>query len=180
MLTLSQQLVIEQFASQVVEDIKKVLRTKQLQRKSVRYEKGQRKETTFSAPVSASGKLANSVRFELTDTQLIIYSDDYIYFSIYGRKPSENGTKPGKLIDSIKQWISDKGIQSDIDKDTLAFLITRKIHREGNSLYLFSGKKNSGLLENIITSQTIKEYNDKFTKQLEIDIQSQFTKDFGI
>lgn len=179
MLTLSQQLIIEQFAAKVVAEIKNVLKTKPLTRKSVRYEGGVRTESTFQSPVYASGKLANSVRFELTETELIIYAEDYIYFSIYGRKPSVNGTKPGKLIDKIKDWINDKGIQSTIDKDTLAFLITRKIHREGNSLYLFSGKKNSGLLENIITSQMINEYNSKFTKQLELDIKSEFLKDIG-
>ncbi|MEY2868149.1 MAG: hypothetical protein RIR01_567 [Bacteroidota bacterium] len=178
MLTLSQQIIIEQFAAKVVAEIKQVLKTKPLTRKSVRYENGTRKESTFQSPVSASGKLANSVRFELTDTELIIYSDDYIYFSIYGRKPTTN-LGSGTLKDKIKKWISDKGIQSDIDKDTLAFLISRKIHREGNSLYLFSGKKNSGLLENIITSQMINEYNSKFTKQLELDIKSEFLKDFG-
>ncbi len=178
MLTLSQQLIIEQFAAKVVAEIKHVLKTKPLTRKSVRYENGTRKESTFQSPVSASGKLANSVRFELTDTELIIYAEDYIYFSIYGRKPTTN-SGGGTLKDKIKKWISDKGIQSDIDKDTLAFLITRKIHREGNSLYLFSGNKNSGLLENIITSQMINEYNSKFTKQLELDIKSEFLKDIG-
>lgn len=178
MLTLSQQLIIEQFAAKVVAEIKHVLKTKPLTRKSVRYEGGVRTESTFQSPVSASGKLANSVRFELTETELIIYAEDYIYFSIYGRKPTR--TDGDGFVDKIKEWIKDKGIVSTIDNDTLAFLISRKIYREGNSLYLFSGKKNSGLLENIITSQTIKEYNDKFTKQLELDIQSQFTKDFGI
>jgi hypothetical protein len=178
MLTLSQQLIIEQFAAKVVAEIKHVLKTKPLTRKSVRYENGTRKESTFNSPVSASGKLANSVRFELTENELIIYAEDYIYFSIYGRKPTTNSGS-GTLKDKIKKWISDKGIQSDIDKDTLAFLITRKIHREGNSLYLFSGNKNSGLLENIITSQMINEYNSKFTKQLELDIKSEFLKDIG-
>jgi hypothetical protein len=177
MLTLSQQLIIEQFAAKVVAEIKHVLKTKPLTRKSVRYEGGVRTESTFQSPVSASGKLANSVRFELTDTELIIYAEDYIYFSIYGRRPTK--TDGTGFVDKIKQWIKDKGIQSTIDNDTLAFLISRKIYREGNSLYLFSGKKNSGLLENIITSQMINEYNSKFTKQLELDIKSEFLKDIG-
>jgi hypothetical protein len=177
MLTLSQQLIIEQFAAKVVAEIKNVLKTKPLTRKSVRYEGGVRTESTFQSPVSASGKLANSVRFELTDTELIIYAEDYIYFSIYGRRPTK--TDGTGFVDKIKQWIKDKGIQSTIDNDTLAFLISRKIYREGNSLYLFSGKKNTGLLDNVITNEMIKDFNDKFTKQIEADIAAEFKKDLG-
>jgi hypothetical protein len=179
MLTLSQQILIEQFAQKVITDLKIILKTKPIPRKSVKYENGVRKESTFQAPVSASGKLANSLRYEITDTQLVIYSEDYIYFSVYGRKPSVNGTKPGKLIDSIKQWIKDKPIISDISENQLAYLITRKIHREGSSIYLFSGKKNTGLLDNVITTEMIKEFNDKFTKQIEADIAAEFKKDTG-
>lgn len=178
MLTLSQQIIIEQFAQQIVNKIKHILKTKKLPRKSVRHEGGKRIEKTFTAPVSASGRLANSVRYELTEKSLTIYSDDYIYFSVYGRKPTTSGGS-GTVKEKIKQWIKDKGIQSDVDEKTLAYLISRKIHREGNSLYLFSGKKNSGLLENIITTEDIKAFNSKFTKQLELDIKSEFTKDIG-
>jgi hypothetical protein len=179
MLTLSQQLLIEKFAQKVIDNLKTQLLTKPIPRKSVKYENGVRTESTFQAPVSASGKLARSLRYELTETELIIYSEDYIYFSVYGRKPSVNGTKPGKLIDSIKEWIKDKGITSDISENQLAYLITRKIHREGNSIYLFSGKKNTGLLENVITTEMLKEFNDKFTKQIEADIAEDFKKNIG-
>lgn len=179
MLTLSQQILLEQFAQKVIDDLRIVLKTKPVQRKSVRYEQGKRIEKTFSAPVSASGRLANSLRYEITDTQLVIYSEDYIYFSVYGRKPSVNGTKPGKLIDSIKQWIKDKPITSDISENQLAYLISRKIHREGSSIYLFSNKKNTGLLDNVITNEMIKDFNNKFTKQIEADIAAEFKKDLG-
>ena len=179
MLTLSQQVIIENLAEKIIDNLRKELLTKPIPRKSVRYEKGVRKETTFQAPVSASGRLVKTLRYEITDNEMVIYADDYIYYSIYGRKPSVNGTKPGKLIDSIKQWILDKGITSTINQNQLAYLITRKIHREGNSIYLFSSKKNTGLLENVLTDQMYKEFSDKFTKQLEIDIADEFKKDIG-
>lgn len=178
MLTLSQQILIEQFAQKVITDLKIILKTKPIQRKSVRYEQGKRIEKSFSAPVSASGKLANSLRYEITDTQLVIYSEDYIYFSIYGRAPTTKAG-PGTVKDKIKQWIKDKGITSDISENQLAYLISRKIHREGNSIYLFSGKKNTGLLDNVITNEMIKDFNDKFTKQIEADIAAEFKKDLG-
>lgn len=178
MLTLSQQVLIEQFAQKVIEDLKIVLKTKPIPRKSVRYEDGKRIEKSFSAPVSASGKLANSLSYEITDTQLIIKGEDYIYFSIYGRAPTTK-TGSGTVKDKIKQWIKDKGIQSDLTENQLAYLISRKIHREGNSIYLFSGKKNTGLLDNVLTQQMVKEFNDKFTKQIEADIAEEFKKDLG-
>lgn len=178
MLTLSQQILIEQFAQKVIEDLKIVLKTKPIPRKSVRYEYGKRIEKSFSAPVSASGRLANSLRYEITDSQLIIYAEDYIYFSIYGRAPTTKAGS-GTVKDKIKQWIKDKGIQSDISENQLAYLISRKIHREGNSIYLFSGKKNTGLLDNVITTEMVKEFNDKFTKQIEADISEEFKKDIG-
>lgn len=178
MLTLSQQILLEDFAKKIIEDLKIVLKTKPIPRKSVRYENGKRIEKSFSAPVSASGRLANSLRYEITDSQLIIYSDDYIYFSIYGRAAT---TKSGSGVvkDKIKQWIKDKGIQSDLTENQLAYLISRKIHREGNSIYLFSGKKNTGLLDNVITNEMVKSFNDKFTKQIEADIAEEFKKDLG-
>ena len=178
MLNLSQQILIEQFAQKVIADLKIVLKTKPIPRKSVRYEDGKRIEKSFSAPVSASGRLANSLRYEITDSQLIIWGEDYIYFSIYGRSPTKNAGS-GTVKDKIKQWIKDKGITSDISDNQLAYLISRKIHREGNSIYLFSGKKNTGLLDNVITQQMVKEFNDKFTKQIEADIAEEFKKDLG-
>jgi hypothetical protein len=178
MLTLSQQILLEQFAQKVIDDLKIVLKTKPIPRKSVRYEDGKRIEKSFSAPVSASGKLADSLTYEITDTQLIIKGSDYIYFSIYGRAPTTKAGS-GTVKDKIKQWIKDKGITSDISENQLAYLITRKIHREGSSIYLFSGKKNTGLLDNVITTEMIKEFNDKFTKQIEADIAAEFKKDLG-
>lgn len=178
MLTLSQQILLEQFAKKVIDDLRIVLKTKHIPRKSVRYEDGKRIEKSFSAPVSASGKLADSLSYEITDTQLIIKGSDYIYFSIYGRAPTTKSGS-GAVKDKIKQWIKDKGIQSDISDNQLAYLISRKIHREGNSIYLFSGKKNTGLLDNVITSEMVKDFNDKFTKQIEADIAAEFKKDLG-
>jgi hypothetical protein len=178
MLSLSQQILIEQFAQKVIADLKIVLKTKPIQRKSVKYINGERNESVFSAPISASGKLADSLRYEITDNQLIIYSEDYIYYSIYGRAPTTK-TGSGAVKDKIKQWIKDKGITSDISENQLAYLISRKIHREGNSIYLFSGKNNTGLLDNVITQQMINDFNDKFTKQIEADIAAEFKKSIG-
>lgn len=178
MLTLSQQILIEKFAEEIIDNLRKELNTKQIPRKSVRYEKGVRTETTFSAPVSASGNLAKTLRYDFENNELVIYGQDYIYYLVYGRKPTINKGS-GIVKQEIKQWIRDKGIVSTIKENQLAYLISRKIHREGNSIYLFSGKNNTGLLDNVITTEMVKEFNDKFTKQIEVDIAEEFKKDIG-
>lgn len=174
MLTLSTQVILEQFANSVIEQTKEVFRTKNIPRKSVRFEKGVKIEKTFSAPVSATGSLANSLRFEITDTKLIIYASDYAYYLIYGRKAG-NVSETGQ--ESIRKWIRAKNIQSDISENQLVYLISRKLKRFGNSIYLFSGNNNSGLLNNILTEALKKEYNDKFVSQLGKDLQTEFNGD---
>lgn len=85
----------------------------------------------------ASGKLVNSVRYELKTTdrtfEIGLWLEDYWYYV-------ENGRKAGKFppIEKIKDWITVKPIIPRPMKngklpteDQLAFLIARKIAREG-------------------------------------------------
>lgn len=171
MLTLSQQVLLEHFANKIIEQCRDVFKNKNIPRKSVRFVGGEKIESTFSAPVSATGSLANSLRFELTDTKLTIYASDYAYYLIWGRKP---GNVSDKGQEGIRKWIRAKGIQADINENQLVYLISRKIQRFGNSIYLFSGNNNSGLLNNILTEALKKEFNDKFTAQLAEDLATEF------
>lgn len=85
----------------------------------------------------ASGKLVNSVRYELKTPdrtfEIGLWLEDYWYYV-------ENGRKAGKFppIEKIKDWITVKPIIPRPMKngklpteDQLAFLIARKIAREG-------------------------------------------------
>jgi hypothetical protein len=90
--------------------------------------------------VSASGKLAKSFRYTLDPNRLRVYAAGYYAAIEIGRKPTVNGGS-GVLRSIIRKWIDDKGIipkpdnqGRTITKDSLAFLITRKIHREGTLL----------------------------------------------
>lgn len=64
----------------------------------------------------------------------------------------ENGRKPGKLppIDAIEQWIEDKGIQSELSKDRLAWAIAKSMQKKGTI-------KRPGLVSNVITKERIDE-----------------------
>lgn len=166
MLTLSQQVIFEDFAKKVIEQIRFILKTKNIPRKSVRYVDGERIETNFSSHASATGKLAASLNFEITEDAILIKGEGYIYTLIYGRKPTSNKGTWNSANEDIKKWIRAKGIQSDISENQLAYLITRKITREGNSVYLFSGSNNSGLLNNVLTDALKKEFSNNFTKSV--------------
>jgi hypothetical protein len=167
LLSLGQQVVIQAFARELVDGIKDAIKNKPIDRVKIRIRGGMISRTHFKAPVYSSGELYRSIKYVLTDTNLSIYANDYIYELIWGVPPN----KDNKVSDSsIKKWIRDKGIEIEKeDEDTIASLITRKIRDYGSSIYLAHYGKNSGLLENIVNDQMINSYNVKFTQQLKED-----------
>ncbi len=102
----------------------------------------------------ASGKWANSLEVEISKT------DGKSIAKLYGEKYTEQlvfGRKSGKFppIKAIEQWIIDKGIQpieSDLKISTLAFLIARKIAREGTKYYQQGG---TDLVASVVTPERI-------------------------
>jgi hypothetical protein len=102
---------------------------------------------------NASGKTSESIDFEIFDdsdtTTFQIVANKNIRFLQDGRGPTKKGGT-GAVKNSIRQWIKDKGIKGrdGISEDTLVFLITRKIHREG-----YEGTE--GLIDDIINQDLI-------------------------
>jgi len=169
MLTLSQQIVIDEFARELVKMIQNVIRTRPIKRVSLRNKNGKQTRSTFYAPVNASGNLAETLRYELTETNLSIYANDYIYKLIWGDPPNPNNSVSNE---DLKAWFKTKGIspEGDMSEETLASLVKKKIQDHGSSIYLAHQGKNSGLLENIVNEQLISEYNNKFTQQLKTEL----------
>ena len=169
MLTFAMEVVISNFAKDVIKILQNVIREKPIKRVSRRRVKGKYVDKVFYAPVNASGELAKTLRYEITETRLSIYANDYIYDLIYGKAPSKTAMGIDHNLESkIRSWMSSKGIESiNMDDDTLAQRITNKIQKFGSSIYLAHHGQNSGLLENIISDNLIRDYNAKFTQQLE-------------
>ena len=92
-----------------------------------------RQSIAFSG-IRASGNLEQSIRYELSETALTVFGASYAFAAEFGRGPSQKSG--GDLRAAIRRWIDDKGIQpNDISKDSLAYLITRKIHNQGTLLF---------------------------------------------
>jgi hypothetical protein len=99
---------------------------------------------------AASGNWGGNVKVELTETGASLTAPDYIN----GRKP---GTPPPS--EAIGQWLINKGIAARLEKDisvsSLAFLIARKIGREGWQ------PDKEDILASIVTPQRIQAILDK-------------------
>ena len=111
--------VLAKYGEMIIEQLRYDIKNKPLPRRG-----GQ------SYVANASGNLAATLRMEVSNGTLKIYANKYIYQLIYGRKP---GKMPPR--DAIVKWIQDKGIQSTIPINSLAFLIQRSIAKNGTSLY---------------------------------------------
>lgn len=112
----------------------------------------------------ASGRTRGSLRVEATD-------DEGILFGRYPFGTLETGRKPGKVPKGfaaiIEQWAKDKGINPEKPK-SFAYLVARKIAREGTELY------RSGKTEDIYSSEipkTIESIGDRITGALGIEVE---------
>lgn len=150
---ISTELILQSIGNTVVERLKNDIKNKPV--------------TKYGA-VNASGKLYDSIRYEVVNNgeTLRVYAEDYIDYLVYGRR---NGKFPPR--DAIRKWIDDKGLEPvGISKDSLAFLIARKIAREGTTIFQQGG---STLLSDIITDNLIRETRDKLEDELYVMIKAE-------
>jgi hypothetical protein len=105
----------------------------------------------------ASGKFADSLEVRVDGFKAQLWGESYA-------QQLETGRQAGKFppIDSIKQWIVDKGIanriEGQISISSLAFLIARKIAREGWKREQHGGVE---LISEVITEQRIQKIIDE-------------------
>lgn len=145
--------VLNTYGQRVVSELRDAIKNKPLPRRNGK-----------SYVANASGDLEKTLNFKVENGVLTVYANKYIGALIFGRKPTTGGGN-GALKRAIRVWIDDKGITPYglISKDSLAFIIARKIHKEGTLLY----PQGSDLLSAIIT--------DEFINKLKSDIFSDIT-----
>jgi hypothetical protein len=117
--------------------------------------------------ISASGDLQRSIYYKLTDNRLTVYGAPYAKTAEEGRGPTQKAG--GDLRSQIRRWIDDKGIIPDgITKDSLAFLISRKIHREGTALFngtdFYGRTKPSMVIEGVVQDGRIDDLKQDLIK----------------
>ena len=107
------------------------------------------KEQLSSKNINASGKLDDSIEDVMITSDGFVSGSvralSYWYYTNYGRGPTVRGSSgKGVVREKVRQWIDDKGIVPrdaangrKVTKDELAFLIARKIHREGYEAKLY-------------------------------------------
>lgn len=112
----------------------------------------------------ASGEFANELEVvvESGNNAKLLGAEHSLQLEDGRGKTSEGAARAEPpLIEKIKQWIRDKGIVSDIKNDedgsTLAFLIARKIHREG---WNRAGRGGVGLISAVVTDQRMQKIID--------------------
>jgi hypothetical protein len=128
--------------------------------------------------VTASGKFNRSLESTVSSNEVVITGLKYAGAIESGRKPSSGGT--GILRALIRSWIDDKGIvpTGGISKDSLAFLITRKIHQDGTRLYrgtdYYGRSKPSRVIEGVVKDGRIEQLGSdlilSFVKQVKSEI----------
>jgi hypothetical protein len=132
------------------------------------------RESMDSSGVTASGNFNRSLTADITANSVTVLGARYAGAIELGRKPTSGGGN-GELRKAIRSWIDDKGINpADISKDSLAFIITRKIHREGTKLYRgtdsYGRTKPSRVITGVIEDGRI----EKLAQSVVLDVISQF------
>ena len=89
------------------------------------------------------------------ETSGVLTGYGYYYYLVHGRAP---GKQPP--VEAMLSWIQKRGIQpTDISQKSLAYLVARKIAREGTDIY--TGKRPGLALKDIL-----KERNEQFSQEL--------------
>lgn len=122
--------------------------------------------------MKASGKWVEGLENVSSGTTGKVIGEDYTYQLV-------NGRKEGKFppVEAIKQWIIDKGIvnkiKGEISVSSLAFLIARKIAREGTKYYQQGG---TDLVDSVVTPERIQSIINKVGIQATVNTVQVLTK----
>ena len=136
-------------------------------------------------PKGASGQTAKTFKVETTSTGAILYGPSYIRSLATGRGPSKGGAGGGMTLrEKIRQWIDDRGISPKPDKngravskDSLAYMIARKIHQVGTKLFINKG--DSGIIKNVLTKERFDAFFESLLEKKTTEVFSPILKEFN-
>ena len=165
-------LIVREIALKIIADLQESIRTK---------------APTSYGPMNNTETALKSLRYKWEGGHLIIYSTmigyNYIMTLEHGRGPTKEGATAGNptLQENILTWLKQRGIQPpDITQESLAYLIARKIHREGTQVYrdyTLKGK-GTGILSDIIGSPAY--YQKNILQPMKDELSRQFRKELQL
>jgi hypothetical protein len=147
-------------------------------------------------PANNTGKLANSVRYEATETRVTVYAENYVYNVSEGRKAGkyppyspndtrygykqrgENKGKPRGTFPNIADWVETKaGVKSrlgfdgktEAEKAGTVFAIAKKMKEEGNLIHRKGG---SDMLSSVIDEAFTSAIKNEISAILAIEFKS--------
>ena len=122
----------------------------------------------------ASGKFADELVVEVGVDNVKLIGEKYAEQLEYGRR---GGKFPP--IQMIKQWIKDKGIVSNIkndnDNSSLAFLIARKISKQGWKRQGYGGVE---LISKVVTDKRMQDIINKVGAELTLTFVNRLENEF--
>lgn len=122
---------------------------------------------------NATGETSEGIEYKVIEdgdtTKLQVLGASHLFNLEDGRLPTTQGGS-GVVKEKIREWVRDKGITSDLSEDSLVFLISRKIHREG-----YSGTP--GVLTDVFSEQKINDIGEAITSVQSMQI-ALFIDDF--
>jgi len=114
---------------------------------------------TFAAPVNATGRLANSLGYEVTEFGGYVYCSDKIDYVLYGRPP---GKKPP--IQPLAEWVRAKGLQIS------PYAVSENIGRFGTTIWQRWQGEESNLLEDVNIEEELKTAAQAILSDLEVKL----------
>lgn len=160
---IQQQLIMRDFALFVIQGIRDNIRTK---------------DYTGWGPSNNTGMTAASLGYEWDGKRLVIFTTrgSALRALEVGRPPTQNSAG-GVLRPKILEWVEQRGIGEPKDRKSIAYLITRKIHREGTIIWRKFGSKgeNTGVVTDFINREAIDELVEKLATFVFQEINKKFT-----
>jgi hypothetical protein len=125
----------------------------------------------------ASGTMANSFKYEILTDEFVIWGVDYVKYFEDGRGATKNKAKSTPTLqERILQWIKVKPIPiwEGYTQESMAYVIARKIHKEGVSWY--RSKKKRTIYSNVINATTLTRLYKQIGQTEQVSITSDVTK----
>lgn len=125
------------------------------------------KQNLSSTGTSATGKTAQSLRFEVsnegTKATFKVIGKPYFMVVETGRKPTPQYKPSRQFVKSIKEWIQAKG-----GNDKFAYGIALSIHKKGTKLWQDGGR--TDIVSNVI--------NQNLTDKINLDLLNKFAEQY--